>query len=221
MAIEGKVERLFSGSHVLIVRRFVGGPHRVNINWDRVYPAYDLAREWQILLAGLLVFFAALIVAWATIRAAKIGGRSEARSRSQLDLRSAAPPPPAGQPAPAAAPSELLSILEQLRSLIRSALGSLPQTSEKPVEKENSPAYFLCQRILHLRLDQLPPPATAQEGFSALLTQLNALRTHLKKDTSPDELSEILVQINASARNLAAALAPAAEKRRQARQETR
>jgi hypothetical protein len=117
-----------------------------------------------------------------------------------------------------AASPELLSSLEQLRSLIRSALGSLPQTSEKPGEKENSPAYFLCQRILHLRLDQLPPPAgrTAQEGFSALLKQLNALRTHLKKDASPAELSEILVQINAGARNLVAALAPAAEKRRQA-----
>lgn len=190
----------------------------MSINWDRVYLAYDLAKEWQILLAGLLVFFAALIVAWATIRAAKLSGRSEARSRSQLDLRSASPPPPAGNPAPVAASSEFLSILEQLRSLIRSALGSLPQTSEKPIEKENSPAYFLCQRILHLRLDQLPPPAggAAQEGFSALLKQLNALRTHLKKDTSPEELSDILVQINASARNLAAALAPAAEKRRQA-----
>jgi hypothetical protein len=192
----------------------------VNINWDRVYLAYDLAKEWQILLAGLLVFFAALIVAGATIRAARMGGaaRSEARARSQLDLRSAPPPPSANHATPAAASSELLSILEQLRSLIRSALGSLPQMSEKPGEKENSPAYFLCQRILHLRLDQLPPPAggAAQEGFSALLKQLNALRAQLKKDIAPEELSEILVQINASARNLAAALAPAGEKRRQA-----
>ena len=189
----------------------------MNINWDRVYLAYDWAKEWQILLAGLLVFFAALIIAWATIRAAKLAGaaRPEARARSQLDLRSATPP--AGQPAPAAASSELLSSLEQLRSLIRSALGSLPQTSEKLGDKETSPAYFLCQRILHLRLEQLPPPAgpAAQQTFSALLTQLNLLRAQLKKDASPAELSEILVQINASARSLVTTLTPAAERRRQ------
>jgi len=186
----------------------------VNIDWDRLYLAYDWAKEWQILLAGLLVFFAALIFAWATIRAG--GARSEAKARSQLDLR-LAPPPIAVSP-PAAASSELLSTLEQLRSLIRSALGSLSQTSEKPGEKENSPAYFLCQRILHLRLDQLPPPTggAAQEGFSALLKQLSLLRAHLKKDASLGELSDILVQINASARSLVTALAPAAEKRRQA-----
>jgi hypothetical protein len=188
----------------------------VNIDWDKLYLAYDWAKEWQILLAGLLVFFAALIFAWATIRAARMGARSETKARLQSDLR--LEPAPASPRVPVAASPELLSSLEQLRSLIRSALGSLPQTSEKPGEKENSPAYFLCQRILHLRLDQLPPPAgrTAQEGFSALLKQLNALRTHLKKDASPAELSEILVQINAGARNLVAALAPAAEKRRQA-----
>jgi hypothetical protein len=188
----------------------------VNIDWDKLYLAYDWAKEWQILLAGLLVFFAALIIAWATIRAAKMGARPDTKLRSQSDLRAA--PPPVSLPAPAATSFELLSTLEQLRSLIRSALGSLPQTSEKPGEKENSPAYFLCQRILHLRLDQLPPPAgkTAQDGFSALQKQLNALRAHLKKDASPAELSEILVQINASARSLVATLAPAAEKRRQA-----
>ena len=188
----------------------------MNIDWDKLYLAYDWAKEWQILLAGLLVFFAALIFAWATIRAARMGARSETKARLQSDLR--LEPTPASPPVPAAAAPELLSGLEQLRSLIRSALGSLPQTSEKPGEKENSPAYFLCQRILHLRLDQLPPPAgrTAQAGFSALLKQLNALRTHLKKDASPAELSEILVQINASARNLVSVLVPAAEKRRQA-----
>ena len=126
---------------------------------------------------------------------------------------------------PEAASPELLSALEQLRSLIRSALGSLTQASEKASEKENSPAYFLCQRILHLRIEQLPPSLqagkAAQEGFAALLKQLNALRTHLKKDASPAELSEILVQINTSARGLGAAMAPAAERRRQATQETR
>ena len=200
----------------------------MNIDWDKFYLAYDWAKEWQILLAGVLVFLAALVFAWATIRAAKISAAAkfEAKTKLQSDLRlEPLPSPQSSLSVPEAASPELLSALEQLRSLIRSALGSLPQASEKPSEKENSPAYFLCQRILHLRIEQLPPSLqagkAAQEGFAALLKQLNALRTHLKKDASPAELSEILVQINTSARGLGAAMAPAAERRRQATQETR
>lgn len=194
----------------------------MNIDWDKLYRAYDWAKEWQVLLAGLLVFLAAVIFAFAIIRSAKLRSqvRPETKNRSDLRLEpgSASSPPTSGPSVSTAASPEFLSILEQLRSLIRSALGSLPQTSEKLGEKENSPAFFLCQRILHLRLEQLPPPAgpAAQQGFSALLTQLNLLRAHLKKDASSAELSEILVQINASARNLVAALTPAAERRRQA-----
>ena len=192
---------------------------RVNIDWDRLYLAYDWAKEWQILLAGLLVLVAAMIFAWATIRAAKIrSAKSDPKAKAQLDLR--LEPAPVTAPLQAAASPELLGGLEQLRSLIRSALGSLPQSGERPGEKENNPAFFLCQRILHLRLDQMPPPAqagrAAQEGFSALLKQLVTLRAGLKKDASSAELSEILVQINTSARSLVTALTPAAERRRQA-----
>jgi hypothetical protein len=193
----------------------------VNIDWDKLYRAYDWAKEWQTLLAGLLVFFAALVIAWATLRAAKIRStaKPEAKSRTQPDLRLAPLPisPSAGPPV--AASSELLGALEQLRSLIRSALGSLPQSGEKPGDKENSPAYFLCQRILHLRIDQLQPSHAGkdvQDGFSQLLKKLHVLRAHLKKDSSAAELSEILVQINSCARNLVTALTPAAERRRQA-----
>jgi hypothetical protein len=44
---------------------------------------------------------------------------------------------------------------------------------------------------------------------------LIVLRSHLKKDAPAGEISEILVQINSSARSLVAALLPASEKRRQ------
>jgi hypothetical protein len=204
---------------MLIIGRFARGRQRVNIDWDKLYLAYDWAKEWQILLAGLLVFFAALIFAWAIIRAAKMGAAARLL-RSQPDLR-LEPGPPSSPAVPAAQSSELIGTLEQLRSLIRSALASLPPESEK----ENSPATFLCQRILHLRLDQLPPSANtgkaARDGYAALLKQLNILRSHLKKDASSGEISEILIQINTSARNLVAALLPASEKRRQANLETR
>ena len=124
-------------------------------------------------------------------------------------------PGPVNLPASAAASSELISILEQLRSLIRSALASLLPAGEK----ENSPVTFLCQRILHLRLDQLAPSVHsgqgAQEGYAALMKQLTVLRAHLKNDAPAEKISEILIQINTTARNLVAALLPASEKRRQ------
>jgi hypothetical protein len=202
---------------------------RVTIDWDRLQLAYDWAKEWQILLAGVLVFFAALIVAWANIRAAKLGSsaRLDAKTRSQADLRLASPaagvaPNPASNAVHAAAQSgELISTLEQLRSLIRSALAALPA----PGEKENNPTPFICQRILHLRLEAMPPSAhmgkAAHDDYAALLKQLTVLRSDLKKAAPPAEMSEILVQINGSARNLIAALIPASEKRRQAVQDLR
>lgn len=194
----------------------------MTIDWDKLYLAYDWAKEWQILLAGLLVVVAAVIIAWATVRAAKIGSqKSDTKPRTQPDLRLAPAPAASDGPSPPAAASpEILNSLEQLRSLIRSALGSLLHPREKPGEKESNPAYFLCQRILHLRLDQMAPPAragrAAQEGHFDLLNQLNALRAHLKKDAPPSDLCEILVQLNANARGLIATLTPAAERRRQA-----
>jgi hypothetical protein len=209
----------------LVFGRSAKERQRVNIDWDSLYLAYDWAKEWQVLLAGLLVLLAALIIAWATIRAAKMGSAPRPESKARSDLRRepapASSPPPSGPSVSTATSGELVSSLEQLRSLIRSALSSLPATDDQ----ENNPANFLCQRILHLRLDQLPPPAhagkAAQEGLSTLQKQLGTLRTQLKKDASPAELSEILVQINSSARSLVAALGPASEKRRQAGQDTR
>jgi hypothetical protein len=201
----------------------------VTIDWDKMQLAYDWAKQWQILLAGLLVFFAALIVAWAIVRAAKLGSaaRPDAKTRLLADLRLAsldtganAAPNPASHSA-AAQSGELISALEQLRSLIRSALAALPASGEK----ENNPATFLCQRILHLRLETLPPSANmgkaAQEDYAALLQQLIILRSNLKKNAPPAEISGILVQINGSARNLVTTLTPASEKRRQAVQDLR
>jgi len=213
---------------MLGIGRFARERRRVTIDWDKLYLAYDWAKEWQILLAGLLVFFAALIFAWAIIRTAKLGAAARS-ARQQPDLRLApgsisspvSGPAPAAPQVTAAQSNELISILEQLRSLIRSALASLPPEGET----ENSPVTFLCQRILHLRLDQLPSSAhtgkAAQDSHEALIKQLNILRLHLKKGAPAREISEILVQINASARSLVAALLPASEKRRQANLETR
>ena len=181
--------------------------------------AYGWAKEWQPLLAGLLVVFSAIIVARSirktmSLRSPQAG--AAVKDPSPLDLRQAEKPAGASPPG---AGDELVGNLEQLRSLIRSALASFTLTTEK----ENSPAFFLCQRIARFRLEQLPPNATkpAREFHTALLEQLELLRLHLKKDAPPAETAGILVQLNTSARNLLAALAPASDKRRQANPDVR
>lgn len=174
--------------------------------------AYDWAKEWQLLLAGVLVLLAALIVAWSVLRAARI--RADATSQDRPDLRSSTAPAIAG-PQPRAQ-DDIVTGLEQLRSFIRSALASLTLTAEK----ENSPALFLCQRIAHVRLERFALPShagkPAHELYGSLLDQLDLLRQNLKKGVQPADLSEILVQLNASARNLTLALAPDSDQRQQA-----
>jgi hypothetical protein len=115
---------------------------------------------------------------------------------------------------------ELVGELEQLRSMIRSALAAFTLTAEK----ENSPVQFLCQRIVRTKLERFALSASAaqaQQDHTALLEQLETLRQHLKKDAGPTEISGTLVQLNTSARNLLAALAPQAAPRRQAGSEQR
>lgn len=168
--------------------------------------AYEWAKAWQMLLAGLLVLLAAVIVARAIVKAASLRV-PPAKPLSQPDLRSDATPLAATPPQ---SPQELAGNLEQLRSVIRSALTSFTLTADK----ENDPSYFLCQRIAHLHLERFPLPAnasnSARELHAALLQQLESLRQNLgqnpRKD-SPGDIAQLLVQLNGSARSLLAALA--------------
>jgi hypothetical protein len=197
--------------------------HFLDVSWNALVLAYAWAKEWQPLLAGLLVVIAALIVARAILKTSLRSSpqAGSAKNQAKLDLRQGAKSAganPSGS-SPQGASQELVGNLEQLRSLVRSALASFTLTAEK----ENSPAFFLCQRIAHLRLEQLPPNAAkpAREIHAALLQQLELLRLHLKKDALPAEISESLVLLNTSARNLVAALVPASDQRRQAGSEQR
>jgi hypothetical protein len=164
--------------------------------------AYGWAKEWQILLAGVLVLLAALIVARALRRTPPPAPKS-IPTASQLDLR-AAPQPLGSQQTP----DELVGELEQLRSLIRSALAAFTLTAEK----ENSPVQFLCQRVARLRPERFPlaedAAKTHHQLYTALLEQMEVLRQQLKKEAQPLEISATLVQLNTNARNLVTALAP-------------
>jgi hypothetical protein len=174
--------------------------------------AYEWAKAWQMLLAGLLVLGAAIIIARAIVKAAILRSPA-AKDRRRSDLRSDGSPLAVD---PAEAPQELAGNLEQLRSMIRSALTSFTLTADK----ENNPGYFVCQRIAHLHLERFSLPVNAnkvaRELHALLLQQLETLRQNLnqnpKKDM-PGDVAQLLVQLNTSARSLLTALAAAPDKR--------
>jgi len=193
-----------------------GGEQTLNAISTTLISSYVWAKEWQVLLAGLLVVIAALIIARAIRKApAGPGTKSSSLDDVRLDLRR--------EPRPAARPigqqdrsGQLVGELEQLRSLIRSALSAFTLTAER----ENSPVQFLCQRVARLRPDRYPlSPGAAKaqrDLYTALLEQLEVLRQQLKREAKPVEISATLVQLNTSARNLVAELGSQATSRRQA-----
>jgi len=195
----------------------LGGGQTLDDVGNTLAAAYGWAKEWQVLLAGLLVLLAALIVASALRRKAPAPvTQTSSPADERLDMR-LAPRPLSRQDAS----GELIGELEQLRSLIRSALSAFTLTAEK----ENSPVQFLCQRVARVRPDRYTLPAGApksqQDLYAALLEQQETLRQQLKRDAQPIEITGTLVHLNTSARSLVAALAPQAVSRRQAGSELR
>lgn len=183
--------------------------------------AYGLAKEWQILLAGLLAGLLVLAAALVVARAIRKGPgtaplRETVANQARLDLRR--------EPRaviPLATTGELAGELEQLRSLIRSALSAFTLTAEQ----ENSPVQFLCQRVARLRPERFPLPVSATQAqrslYAEVLEQLDMLRQQLKRDIKPAEMSGTLIKLNTSARNLIATLEPQLVNLRQVRSEQR
>src|SRR5690349_1846008 len=116
----------------------LGGEQTLDAISYALVSIYEWAKEWQVLLAGLLVLVAALVIARAIRKAtaARIPQPASLED-ARMDMRLA--PRPVGQQDKS---GELIGELEQLRSLIRSALSAFTLTAEK----ENSPVQFLCQR---------------------------------------------------------------------------
>jgi len=183
--------------------------------------AYGLAKEWQILLAGLLAGLLVLAAALVVARAIRKGPgtaplRETVANEARLDLRR--------EPRaviPLATTGELAGELEQLRSLIRSALSAFTLTAEQ----ENSPVQFLCQRVARLRPERFPLPVSATQAqrslYAEVLEQLDMLRQQLKREIKPAEMSGTLIKLNTSARNLIATLEPHLVNLRQVRSEQR
>ncbi len=182
--------------------------------------AYAWAKEWQTLLTGVLLLIAARILSQASARAARIRATAMIRSAQiqagetpNLEFRPkpvmpsvrVEPPPP-----PVSAEIALAQKVEKLRSLIRSAMSTLTTESANAAGSPN----FFCERIADLRFDEHALPAsltpTAVELHQRLLTQLAVVRQGTQTKVSQAELSQALVQLNARAREFAAALMPGA-----------
>jgi hypothetical protein len=187
---------------------------------DALWLAYSWAKEWQSLLAGLLLLLAARIFSQGSARAARIRATGMIRAAQiaagtgpgiLAEPKTTIPAPGLPSSPPISAETDLVQRLDQIRSLIRSAMSTLTPDTGKPDAGPN----FYCERIAALRFDEgvIPPglsPA-ARELHARLLAQLAALRQANEDRIPPEELSRILVQLNRRARELAAALAPLAQ----------
>jgi transposase len=201
------------------------GANTLDTMSNALVSGYGWAREWQVLLAGFLVLLAGLVIARAIRKtSASPAAKSSDRAAALMDLRQE---PKAGNPPSSSGDrtvdltANLVGELEQLRSLIRSALAAFTLTAEK----ENSPVQFLCQRVTRLRPERFPLSANAakaqQETYAALLEQMEMLRQQVKKEAQPAEISGTLIKLNTSARSLVTALAPDSGNRKQAASDQR
>jgi hypothetical protein len=188
---------------------------------DASWLAYSWAKDWQGLLGGLFLLCAAWIFSQSSLRAARIRAAAMVRS-AEIAARAgmhADLPPASAQAAirvepaarhPVSPENTLTQKVEQLRSLIRSAMSTLTSDAGTLGSMPN----FYCERIALLKFEDGSLPANlsplARDLHKKLALQLAVVRQAAEKKAPQAELSECLVQLNARARELATALSPAA-----------
>jgi hypothetical protein len=184
---------------------------------DAFWLAYYWAKDWQILLGGLFVLIAAQIFVRGSLRSARIQAAAAVRAaqitagvvRDERLAAAASSESAARQPTVSiSAEPDLLRKIEQLRSLIRSAMAMLASDADGADASSN----IYCERIARLRFDEkdlpLNPSANVLELYKRFLLQLAAIRRVTERRLGQKESQEALVQLNARARELAAAVAP-------------
>lgn len=168
---------------------------------------------WQPLIGGLLTVLAACIFAAAILRAARIRAGGAAPSMVSAydpspDLRLASSPLDNELPDQ---PTDFIRKLEQLRSLVRSALSALTSSDA------NATGFFAarhasCKRIMDMPLEESAfpqhAPKAAYELLDSLKQHIQALSLSEKAPAS--DISDILIKVNSSARDLARVLAQSA-----------
>ncbi|HUO91735.1 MAG TPA: hypothetical protein VMU22_02385 [Rhizomicrobium sp.] len=186
---------------------------------DAFWLTYYWVKDWQSLVGALILVLAARIFSQGALRAARIratGMIRAAQITAGVPIPQEARPVPAAVPAPKPEPvrppvsaeTDLIQRVEQLRSLIRSAMSTLTADTG---QSEASPNYF-CGRIAQLNFEAntVPPdaPPLVREPYEKLLAQLAVVRDATERKAPHAEMSQALVQLNARAREFAAVLAP-------------
>jgi len=184
---------------------------------DAFWLAYYWAREWQVFLGGTLVLIAAQIYAQASVRSARIRAVASVRAaqiatgtilarEERLEpsfSQTSAMVPQRQTPPPE---HDLAHKLEQLRSLIRSAMASLAAD----VDGADTTGNIYCERIARLRFEEENSTSgltvNGLELYRKLLLQLSTVRRASERRLTRTDLSEALFQLNARARELASAL---------------
>lgn len=189
---------------------------------NALWLAYSWAKDWQVFLGGTFILIAAQIYAQASVRSARIRAAASVRAAQiatgAVPLAEERPAPSFSQTStflpqepsrPPAVERDLGHKLEQLRSLIRSAMASLAAD----VDGADATGNIYCERIvrLHFENEELTKGLTANtlELYKRFLAQLLTVRRASERGLARTDLSEALFQLNARARELAAALGPA------------
>lgn len=179
--------------------------------------AYEWAKEWQTLLAGLLAIFAARVLVRGTQRSARIMAEAAIRS-ARIAALSAAPPPLSApdtrsehppRPMPTAYSDTNVPIaariserLDALRNALRGALAAIP-TSDGAIGMTGSELYG---KIASFSFDDIDPAGHFGDEFVHLFHELQARLAAMKmehaKPTNPRQAWEALVRINTLARKL-------------------
>jgi hypothetical protein len=107
-------------------------------------------------------------------------------------------------------PADLIRNLKHLRSLVRSALFALTPSEGAAMDTIGA-CRPSCERIIGLRLEQSALPQNAPQAAYPLLVSLgqhvDQLDYLLRTKASASDISDILIKVNTSARNLADTLA--------------
>ena len=186
---------------------------------DAFWIAYYWVRDWQGLVVGILLIFAAQIFSQRSIRAARIRATAMIRAaqiaagvstpngtRSDLPKAITALGPATIGKAPSSQ-TTLLQKVEQTRSLVRSAMSTLTSNLGRADLAPN----FFCQRIAQLQFSDAELPAeitpAALQVFRKFTAQLAEVRQAVEHNSPHAELSPALVQLNSCAREFAASIA--------------
>ena len=191
----------------------------VNSIPDAFWLAYYWAKDWQIFLSGAFILLAAQIFVRGSVRSARIQAAAAVRAAQitagvrpsrdgQLEADASSKATARQLPPSISAEHDVLRKIEQLRSLIRSALSMLTSDADGPDASSN----VYCERIARLRFDErdLPPNPSANllGAYKRFLLQLATIRRVTERRLGQKESQEALVQLNARAREFAAAIAP-------------